>query len=186
MGDNNKIQPMVVDNAVKVKLVERNPSLNILSLERISKKAPEDLVELAKQIQDADSQLKNNACGKLLVIAEQVRFLQKQAQGILEETARSKELHHVACNFQKVPGKMYHLYERSSGQKYFSMLSPQEWGSGLKDVYINSYRLEYDRSWTPIEKLQSKETENDKRWAEDLLSSDSKRPNILSIQHLNY
>lgn len=163
-----------------VNLVERNPNLNILSLKRTGKKSPEDLVELAHQIQTADLQIRNTACAKLQVIAEQVKFLQKQAQTILEEAANSKDLHGgVACNFKKVPGNIYHLYERESGQKYFSMLSPQEWGIGLKDKYLNSYRLEYDQSWTPVDKIQ--EQESTKRWANTLLINDPKRVNLLAI-----
>lgn len=165
-----------------VNLVERNPNLNILSLKRSGKRAPDDLVELAQQIQTADIQIRNTAHSKLTVIAEQVKFLQQQAQKILEEAANSKELHcDAACNFKKVPGKIYHLYERESGQRYFSMLSPQEWGTGLKDTYLNSYRLEYDMSWTPIDKIQ--EQEGTKRWASELLHNNPKRFSLLAIDH---
>ena len=34
-------------------------------------------------------------------------------------------LHHAACNLVKKPGQVYYLYERESGQKYFSLLSPE-------------------------------------------------------------
>ena len=44
---------------------------------------------------------------------------------MLEETKRDAELHHAACNFKKRPGQMYHLYRRSNGTTYFSMLSPK-------------------------------------------------------------
>lgn len=83
-----------------------------------------DIVALATQIQRADQSIKNNACGKLTIILEQIKFLQSQAQKILEESEENTNLHHAACNFQKVPGKLYHLYKRNSGQTYFSMLSP--------------------------------------------------------------
>ena len=48
-----------------------------------------------------------------------------QARNVLEETKRDADLHHAACNFKKIPGKLYYLYKRSSGQTYFSMLSPE-------------------------------------------------------------
>lgn len=73
----------------------------------------------------ADSCIKANVCNKLQVIAEQIRFLQKQTESILLEAARNAKLHHVACNFVKQPGHVYHLYQRESGQLYFSMLSPE-------------------------------------------------------------
>lgn len=55
----------------------------------------------------------------------QVQYLKQQAHQILQEAEKDAELHRVACNFTKVPGNVYHLYERQSGQKYFSMLSPE-------------------------------------------------------------
>lgn len=62
---------------------------------------------------------------KLTVIAEQVRFLQRQAQEIMEEAQMNARLHHAACNFQKVPGSTYYLYRRSNDQEYFSMIKPE-------------------------------------------------------------
>lgn len=44
---------------------------------------------------------------------------------VIAEAKLSKELNCAACNFIKHPGHMYHLYERPSGQKYLSMLSPE-------------------------------------------------------------
>lgn len=51
--------------------------------------------------------------------------MQKQAENILLEAEQNKKLHHVACNFVKQPGHIYHLYKQESGQFYFSMLSPE-------------------------------------------------------------
>lgn len=166
------------EKSTNVTLVESNPQLNLVDPARVRKRAPDDLVELAQQIQNANVQVKNNACGKLMVIAEQIRFLQQQAMKILEEADLNKDLHQAACNFKKVPGHIYHLYKKPSGQTYFSMLSPSEWGEGLKDEYLNSYRLEYDQSWTEVGKIQAQE--HDRRWAENILNP-SKRGNILAI-----
>ena len=44
---------------------------------------------------------------------------------MLQSAKKDAQLHHATCNFKKTPGHMYHLYERSSGSTYFSMLSPQ-------------------------------------------------------------
>jgi hypothetical protein len=59
------------------------------------------------------------------MIAEQVHFLQQQAHKVLLEAKEDLKLHHAACNFNKRPGHIYYLYERSSGQQYFSILSPE-------------------------------------------------------------
>lgn len=168
----------------KVTLVERNPCPNgtqIVSLYRSGRREAEDIVELAKEIQSAEIQVKNNACAKLLVIAEQVKFLQEQARKILEETQSAQDLHQAACNFKKIPGHIYHLYKRDSGQTYFSMLSPEEWGTGgCGHAYQGSYRLEHDQTWTAVEKLQ--EVSNNLKWARSLVdASGTKRADLLSI-----
>ncbi|XP_062545846.1 uncharacterized protein C1orf50 homolog isoform X2 [Armigeres subalbatus] len=169
----------------KVTLVERNPCPNgtqIVSLYRSGRREAEDIVALAREIQSAEIQVKNNACAKLLVIAEQVKFLQEQARKILEETQSAQDLHNAACNFKKIPGHVYHLYKRDSGQTYFSMLSPEEWGpNGCVHSYQGSYRLEHDQTWTATEKLQ--EVSNQLKWARNLLdSSGTKRANLLALE----
>lgn len=73
----------------------------------------------------ADVTIRATVCSKLQMIAEQVHFLQQQAHKVLLEAKENLKLHHASCNFRKIPGHVYHLYERSSGQRYFSMLSPE-------------------------------------------------------------
>ena len=73
----------------------------------------------------ADQFTRAVAGSKLSVIAEQVRFLQEQARQVLEEANRSKTLHHIACNFKKIPGKVYYVYRRDNGKEYMSMISPE-------------------------------------------------------------
>jgi antitoxin component of MazEF toxin-antitoxin module len=87
---------------------------------------PMDLIELARQVQTADHFTKANVTNKLSVIVDQIRYLQDQAKKILEEASQAQDLHHVPCNFKKIPGKMYYLYEKGPpNQRLFSMLSPQ-------------------------------------------------------------
>ena len=136
-----------------VQLVESadNPSGQHL-VDINSKDAPlagPDLIEMAKEIQKADGFVAANACSKLETILEQMRFLQTQAQKILQDASRDADLHHVACNVVKKPGKVYFLYRRPSGQRYFSMLSPEEWGASCPHEYIGAYMLQNDMTFTP-------------------------------------
>ncbi|XP_046437055.1 uncharacterized protein C1orf50 homolog isoform X2 [Daphnia pulex] len=146
-----------------VALVERPSSadlgVQLVDSERSGRKTQSDLVELATQIQTADAFTRSNVCNKLQVIADQVRFLHEQARRILEETKEAENLHHFACNFKKVPGKVYYLYQRTSGQKYFAMLSPEEWGANCPHTFLGGYRLEADMSWTPTSKVEKKDNE---------------------------
>lgn len=117
-----------------------------------------DLVALASEVQRADEEVRHVASGKLQVIAEQIRFLQEQARRVLEDAKESADLHSAKCNFVKKPGNIYFLYERSSGQSYFSMISPEEW-IGCPHTFLAAYRLEHDRSWTKLADIPKKDKE---------------------------
>ena len=117
---------------------------------------PSDLVSLAKEVQKADEFVKCVATSKLIVIAEQIRHLQFQAKKVLEEAKEGAILHHAACNFKKIPGKMYRLYRRKDGTVYFSMISPQEWGKTCPHHFCGSYKLENDLSWTKSEDVEKR------------------------------
>jgi len=146
-----------------VNLVERNTSPGghqLVNPEKSGKiRSQFDLVELAGEIQTADKFTRATAGSKLSVIAEQVRFLQAQAQKILEEAQRDKEINHMACNFKRIPGKIYYIYKRANGKNYMSMISPEEWGKDCPE-FIAAYKLENDMSWTPFENIEKREDEN--------------------------
>ncbi|TRY79993.1 hypothetical protein TCAL_12104 [Tigriopus californicus] len=147
-----------------VNLVERNPCPNGVALvdpDRVGKKTQFDLVELAAEIQKADHFTRATAGSKLSVIAEQVRFLQEQAAKVLEDAQRNAELNHIACNFKKIPGKTYYVYKKPdiNGRKYMSMISPEEWGANVPE-FVAAYKLEYDMTWTPFDKIEQRQDEN--------------------------
>jgi len=77
----------------------------------------------------------------------------------LIEAKRDADLHHAACNMVKKPGTTYYMYERESGQKYLSILSPQEWGESCPHNFCGAFKLEFDMSWTPIEKVEKRAEE---------------------------
>jgi len=120
----------------------------------VSRLAPAiELVDLAKQIAEADAMLNTRVSAKLKVIADQVKALQDEARAVLEETRRDQELHRAQCNFQRKPGRIYHLYRKPDGTRYFSMLSPEDWRGRSPHEFLGSYRLEADMSWTPADEL---------------------------------
>jgi len=125
----------------------------------VRKASPNDLVELAREVQKADTFVRATAGSKLQIIAEQIKFLQQQARNVLEEAHEANFLHHAKCNLKKIPGKMYYLYKRASGEYYFSILSPKEWGKSCPHEFVDAYRLEHDMSWTKEEYIQTKDSE---------------------------
>ncbi len=108
------------------------------------------LVDMVREIETADRAIGHAAAGKLGVIAEQIHQLQAQARAIVEQAQRDLELHRAACSFERTPGHTYHLYQKADGRRVWSIVSPAEWGGCPPHDYCGSYRLEYDRSWTPL------------------------------------
>lgn len=111
-----------------VNLVERDPTpggFQLVNPAESGKMNQFDLVELASTIQQADKFTRATAGSKLSVIAEQVRFLQNQARKVLEEAQRDQKINHMACNFKRIPGKLYYIYKRPNGKEYMSMISPE-------------------------------------------------------------
>lgn len=124
----------------------------------VSRLAPAfDLVDVAKEIQQADAMLGAVVGNQLEVIVEQIRSLQGQARDILDRAQRDADLHRAECQFQRRPGHVYHLYERDDGSLYFSMVAPTEWGGAPPHPPRGSYRLEADMSWTPAEDIEERE-----------------------------
>ncbi|XP_008070790.1 uncharacterized protein C1orf50 homolog [Carlito syrichta] len=120
---------------------------------------PLDLVGLAQQVQKADEFIRANATNKLTVIAEQIQYLQEQARKVLEDARRDANLHHVACNIVKTPGHIYYLYKRESGQQYFSIISPKEWGTSCPHDFLGAYKLQHDLSWAPYEEIEEQDAQ---------------------------
>jgi hypothetical protein len=114
---------------------------------------PQDLVNLARQIETCDAFVRANVSNRLQVIVNQMNYLRQEAQRTLMKARRDDELNHCACNLVRRPGQTYYQYERQSGQKYMSIMHPQDWlsnskSSGCPHRFLGAYRLEYDNSWT--------------------------------------
>lgn len=136
---------------------ENHPGADKTAPYPVSRLAPSfDLVDLAKEIAQADKQINLQVNGKLGIIADQIKQLQNQAQEILTQAKKDQSLHRASCNFVRMPGKAYHLYEKSDGSQYFSMLSPAEWGESFSNEYIGTYQLEADMSWKDITEINDR------------------------------
>jgi hypothetical protein len=121
----------------------------------LSRMAPSfSLVDVASEIEKADSMLATVTGGKLGVIAEQIRRLQDQARVMLERAQRDAELHRARCSFEKKPGGVYHLYRKDDGERWFSLLAPEEWITAQPQTFEGSYRLEADMSFSRVDVLE--------------------------------
>ena len=111
---------------------------------------PIALVDLAREIAQADQMISSKMDAQLEIIASQIRNLQEEARRVLQGARRDKELHRAQCAFPKRAGHVYHLYRKDDGTLYFSMLSPADWHKP-PHLFRGSYRLEADFSWTKLE-----------------------------------
>ena len=110
-----------------------------------------ELVDLARQIEQADKMVSLRASAELKVVAEQIEALQDKARKILEAARRDMDLHKAQCGFKKIPGKTYYLYRRESGACYFSMLSPEDWKGQSPHAFLGGYHLAADMSWQRLD-----------------------------------
>jgi hypothetical protein len=117
-------------------------------LSRLS--GPVSLVDVAREIEQADQWIASTSTAKLSVIAEQMRALRQSAQAVLEKAERDAALHRAEARFKRYPGRVYHLYERAGGVPYWSLLSPEDWGGSPPHPFLGSYRLESDQSFTQL------------------------------------
>ncbi|CAF1294624.1 unnamed protein product [Adineta ricciae] len=133
---------------------EKNPfGHTIVNTRNDTVSDPQDLVSLARQIETCDAFLRANVSNRLQVIVNQMNYLRQEAQRTLLKARRDDELNHCACNLVRRPGQIYYHYERQSGQRYLSIMHPQDWSSPVKNSgcphrFLGAYRLEYDNSWT--------------------------------------
>ncbi len=118
------------------------------------------LVDLAREIEQADQMVSSRLGAQLQVIADQVKALQAQAREILAQARADQRLHHARCAFRRIPGHVYHLYEEGDGSLVFSMLSPDDWRGRPPKPFVGSYRLEADMSWTPADAIGAEEDDS--------------------------
>lgn len=109
------------------------------------------LVDMAREIEQADQVVSGRLSAQLQVIADQVKALQAQAREVLAQARDDQRLHHARCAFRRIPGHTYHLYQEADGSPAFSMLSPDDWNGRPPKPFLGSYRLESDMSWTPAD-----------------------------------
>lgn len=112
---------------------------------------PFSIVARAQEIERAGEVVESHVHGKLDVIARQIRTLQEEARHIIDRAERDMELHRVKCNFEKKAGMNLYLYEKKTGEKHFSILSPLEWGASLPYEFLGAFRLAADGSFEEIE-----------------------------------
>jgi hypothetical protein len=141
------------------------------ALSRLS--GPVSLTDVAREIEQADQWIASTTGAQLHVIAEQIAALRHKAELLLEQARTNAELHRAEARFKRTPGKVYHLYADGE-RKYWSMLSPEDWGGAPPHEYVGSFRLEADQSWTPLSEVRERDARQSElaEWLEPKLLPD--------------
>lgn len=74
---------------------------------------------------------------KLEVILNQIENLKLQAKQIIDNHNNNIEINSIHCNFKKVPGTIYYLYE-INGEKKLSLISNDEYSAYLQPSSLNN------------------------------------------------
>ena len=107
-----------------------------------------NLNELNKDKIVKSVQKNSNNYAKIKVLFKQMENIKKEIEQIINESLETDDLNNIKCNFKKVPGSYYYLYQKPDGQLFFSILSPNEWNTN--NIFINKYFYDYDLSLIKI------------------------------------
>ena len=141
---------------------ERHRGREAASPYPVSRLAPAFQIEdLAARVKSATAVVNTVTTRRLELIAEQMRALRAQAEAVLADAERDLRLNHARCSFRPKAGQTYHLYRDAQGELFFSMLSPDDWGSRAPDGFEGSFRLEADSSWTPAAEVEARDAQRD-------------------------
>lgn len=97
------------------------------------------------------SNLKIGLEGKLKIISDQIKSLQKLGEELIMETQTNIELHNIPCSIAKKSGDIFHLYRREDGTQFLSIISPPEWNGMFTLTYEGTFKLEQDMSWIRVD-----------------------------------
>ena len=93
-------------------------------------------------------QRNSNNYGKLKILLRQMESLKKEIEEVINESIKSQNLDQIKCNFKKIPGKTYFLYQEPEKDLFFSMLNPKEWTT--KNIFMGEYYYDYDFSFNKV------------------------------------
>jgi len=73
--------------------------------------------------------------------------IRKKYDELQEEFYWNKLVYESEIRFEPRIGVIYHLYEKSNGDKFLSLIAPNEWHMEC----IGSFKLKYNRKWEKVQ-----------------------------------
>ena len=93
-------------------------------------------------------QRNSNNYSKLKVLFKQMENIKKEIEEVINDSIESNSLESVKCNFKKIPGQTYNLYQNEQEQLFFSLLNPNEWKT--KNIFMGKYYYDYDLTFSKL------------------------------------
>lgn len=87
--------------------------------------------------------IEETGSSKINLLKDLLESITKIGQKEIHNINDSIELWKLPCSFIRKAGDTIHLYERSDGSKFWSIISPQEWKNEL--IFHGSYKILYDQ-----------------------------------------
>jgi hypothetical protein len=121
-----------------------------MALTNIDKKHLKQLIEIPNlELLEQDKIIKavqrnSNNYSKLKILFKQMQNIKNEIEEVIKESVETENLEKIKCNFKKIPGKNYFLYQKPNNELFFSMLSPKEWNS--KNLFICEFFYDYDHT----------------------------------------
>lgn len=84
-------------------------------------------------------------------IRKQVELLALQAQEIFRRKELSQQIYESKLAFKPEIGQVYYLYQKKDDSRLLSLISPQEWGSGMPyKKFVAAVQLLSDHTWKEV------------------------------------
>jgi len=77
--------------------------------------------------------------------AEEIR---EQIKSLMDEFMDNEMIWSVGISFEPTVGTEIYLYEKQNGERFSSLISPEEWNGKFK--FIGNFKLDSDFSWRRI------------------------------------
>ena len=97
---------------------------------------------------------------QLKLISRQIEMLKQEALNIINNSIEQSELHQISKSFKLTSGNNYFLYEKQinattpTSTKYFSLISPEEWGESHLNKneikYLGKYLYDFDKHFYKV------------------------------------
>ena len=88
---------------------------------------------------------------QLSQIRDQVELLIAQAQRVHDRIAVSESIYTAEAGFKPNVGQTCYLYERASGVRVLSLVSPDDWRREPPFAYVATVKLLSDHTWDVLE-----------------------------------